>query len=214
MRNLAVNRMSREPRLGLGRIIEQTAQGFYVSTEYGTVMAFRAAGCLLEPETGDRVLIAWVDDGETYVLNVLTRQNPENNTLAMPGDLSIQAGGTMHLTAGAVEMNGQESVRVRTSQIELSALNGSAKLGALRFIAGTVSGNIGRMKTVAKSLETVADRVIDRLGRRHTRVEEVEDAQVGRVRLLVKDLFSMRSRSTSIISKDKVELDADQILLG
>lgn len=214
MHNLALNHLKEEPRLGLGKITEKSGEEFTVSTDYGDAPARRAAGCLLEPEPGDRVLIVWTGDCEVFVLNVLMRDDMNSAALAVPGDLSIKAGGTMNLSAETIGMNGGESVQVRTSNVELSALKGAARLGSLRFFGGTVSNRVGSMKTVAGALETVAERVIDRLGRRYTRVSEFEDVQSGRIRMLVKDFFTIRSRSTSIKSKDRVEMDADQILLG
>ena len=206
MQNLAMSRLNEEPRLGLGEVLGKTEQGYTLSTEYGTVSAGRAAGCLLEPEAGDQVLLVWTGAERTHILNILERGNPDRSLLAVPGELALRA--------EKVTVDGETSVEIRTSQFELSALSGLARLGSLRFIGGVVSSRVGRMKTVAERVETIAGRVIDRLGRRYTRVEEFEDAQMGRMRLLVKDLLTVRSRSTAVKARDRVELDAEKILIG
>jgi hypothetical protein len=55
---------------------------------------------------------------------------------------------------------------------------------------------------------------MERVKRHYRRVEEFEDSRIGRITMWVNDLFSVKSKSTAIKSKDRVEVSADRILLG
>ncbi len=71
-----------------------------------------------------------------------------------------------------------------------------------------------KMKNTVTFLETEAERVLDRFRRHYRRVADFEDSRIGRLHCWVKDAFSLRSKSTSIQSKGRVQIDGDRIELG
>ena len=215
MINLAKKTDERDVWFGFGHVIEKMPDHYTVETDTGVFAAEKAEGCLVAPEPGDRVLLAIGGDGETYVLNVLKRNatdSPapiclgENATIRVPGELNVLAE-KMGL-AGADEMS------LKAGAFNLSCVKGRARFGGFFFCGGKISGRVESIKTVARHLETVAERAMERLKRHYRRVEEFEDSRIGRVTLWVNDLFSVKSKSTSIKAKDRVEVNADRILLG
>ena len=215
MHNLATKHDDRELWFGFGRVLEVGPDHFVVDSPAGAVTAEKAEGCLVAPQPGDRVLLACGGDEEAFILNVLKRSAPDSPAPIHLGEnATLQAAGQLNVLAGKVEVEGTEATSLKTGEFSLSCVKGRARFGDFLFNGGLVSGRVDSIKTAARHVETTAARVIDRFKRHYRRIEEFEDSRIGRVTLWVGDLFSVNSRSTALKSKDRVEVDADRILLG
>jgi hypothetical protein len=215
MLNLAQKTDDQNVWLGFGHVIEKLPDHYHVDTETGVLKAEKADGCLLSPEPGDRVLLAIGQDGEAYILNVLKRSAKDSPaSICLGNSATIQVPGELNVLAEKTEFASTKEISLKTGRFNLSCLKGRTRFGEFLFSGGKVSGHVESIKTAARHLETVADRVMERVKRHYRRVEELEDSRIGRVTMWVNDLFSIKSKSTAIKSKDRVEVNADRILLG
>ena len=208
MRNIAEKTDSQGAWLGIGLIRARDHERYLVWTDFGAASAERAADCLLVPETGDRVLLVWDGREELYILSVLKRANPDSPAVLAPqGDADLQVQGRLNLLANEVLLGGLQNVSITTGNLNLSTSQAQAWLGRLDYRAGLISGKV-------QTLKTTAERIIERCRRYYRRTDEFEDVRAGRIRLWVKDLFKVKSKTTDIKSEDRVKVDADKILLG
>ena len=103
MNNLAKNMEPSTPCLEYGQVLMEEAGRFIVEGIYGPDPGGkRAAGCLLQPRAGDRVLFTTDGQDEAYILSVLKRSEGQaaSNRLVFDGpvDLEVKHGG-LRLTA-------------------------------------------------------------------------------------------------------------------
>ena len=201
--------------LGTGKVKAVEPDCFSVSTEFGEIAAQRADGCLLAPESGDQILLVWVDEETAFILNVLKRGRPDSPAvLSHPGDAHLKIGGDLKLSAANLAVGDVEKVSIQTDLFNLSCLKGGLRFGQFNVQGRLATATIDSLRCVAKHLETTAERVMERFKRSYRRVEDFEDARIGRMHLWIKGLFAVDSESAEIKSSDKVRVEADKILLG
>ncbi len=214
MLNLAENIDRQAIWFSMGAVESVEAGNFRVQTENGPISARQAKGCLIKPVKGDRVLMVCAGD-DAFILNVLESEDTEAPAvISYPGDVKLHASGTLNLLGRQVDVGGAESVRVKSSRFDLSCLKILARFEESSIEGRLIKLRLDKMKTVVNSLETRANRVFDRFKRHYRRIDEFEDSAVGRVRLRVKKLFSLHSKSATIQAEERVKMDADKIILG
>lgn len=190
---------------------------FYtVASHGGAVRAERAAGCLLEPKVDDLVLICSDEKGKSFILSVLKREKGEGkSSLCLSGDTELNVkGGGLTVRADTVDLRGGDQLFASAPMVEIKAVKGTALLGDVSFLAGTFRGNIGRVKTTIGNLETLAERIVQKVKRSYRDVEDFEETRIGRARYLVKGMFSLRAKNTVIKTEETVRIDGEKIYLG
>lgn len=190
---------------------------FYtVASQGGTVRAERAASCLLEPKVDDLVLVCRDGEGKGFILSVLKREKGEGKlSLCLLGDTELTVkGGDLTVSADRVNLRGRHHLFTSAPAVEINAVRGIARMGDVSFLAGMLRGNIGRVKTTIGSLETAAERIVQRVKRCYRDVEDFEETRIGRARYLVKGMFSLRAKNSVIESDEAVRIDGEKIYLG
>lgn len=193
----------------------KSSEGCLLMSEYGLIQARRAAGCLLEPEIGDLVLGAITSPDSAYILCVLERENREKAAnISVDGPAVLRTEGSMDLVADRLGMTGAEDLTVNTSNFNLNTVHGRVRFKDFNVKGGFLEAQIEKMKTAARYIDIVAERIIQKVKRSYRRVDDLEESKIGRVRCLVKDLFYVRSGNASIKSQNKVKIDGKKIKLG
>jgi hypothetical protein len=161
----------------------------------------RAFSCLVEPEVGDRVLLAGDAAAGLYILAVLERQT-DATRLKLEGDLSIElADGrfTVAATEG-VNLVSRKTVTVAANELEVQARRGHFFIDRIRLLGTTLEANLERLSQTVKHLYR---RV---LGVDHLRAGQIDYASEGSVRL--------HGENTLMTARELVKADAKQIHLG
>lgn len=200
--------------IGFGRVLSVEADMYLVQADAYETRAYKAAGCLLEPRAGDRVLLAWGADDEAFILTVLQQASSKNSVISHQGDMTIQAAGALNLQSENVNLDATEKACIRAGELKVSVLNAVTRFGSLEFRGINLSGKIKTVKWAADRLDTTVERIMERVARHYRRVSEFEDARIGRMQLWIKGLFGVKSESASIHSEEQVKVEADKILLG
>lgn len=195
-------RVRKEKSLETGVI--QTApidvDGFSVLLEHGGVItAVRAAGCLLAPAPGDTVLVLEQPSGEHFVLNVLIKKEQEW-TVSTPGDLCIESQrGACSLRGREVAISGAQKLSLSGHDVEVAGVQGRVRFAAVN--------------AVFRNVETVAQRLVQKLGRCLRRVD-YEQTKAGHVRIQAEEQCSIKARHASLQAEKDVFIDGERILLS
>jgi hypothetical protein len=186
-----------------------------VRSRLGEAQTRRAASCLLEPALGDLVVVLHHERG-SHVLHVLERDENAPARLSAPGDLEIAA------AAGKVTVCGRDGVNVVTpaeaviaaGSARVSAQRGDVVIGALTYAGDRLTAHIDRIKTVAQSVETIAERWVQRLDRAYRFIAHSEAVRAEYVEVVARAAFHVKAETTLVNSAGLTKIDGSHIHLG
>ncbi|MDQ0025540.1 hypothetical protein J2X90_003362 [Variovorax paradoxus] len=187
----------------LGTVVKQLPDGgFMVEPQSGGDRWHcpRAASCLLEPGTGDTVLVAGPHRESLYLIAVVTQADASQSHIVTEGDLTIRSRrGRIALNAPALALQA-EHAHVDIADMEYRG----AELRVTTLVA----------RFVGRTLETVLDRlsVLTRSSFRLT--EEVEQVRAGQIDMQAAETLRLHAKNTFVTSKALVKVDAEQIHMG
>lgn len=214
-----VSRFVSIPASGLdsGTVFSRSGDAMLVSSGQGMVRATRAAGCLLEPEPHDRVLLVVLSDGSAWVLSVLQRGEEQGEegagaTVHLP-DNSVLAAKSLRVavhdfqcTAESLTLRGKD-VAVEGAQVRVEAplliLGGKLLLRTFETI-----------HTVARRSSEHILHVNNWYAAIRERVHGLVDRKAGRARLETEAGLRVRAGKADIKAKTVLDLDAEHIRLG
>jgi hypothetical protein len=218
MSNLA-RKQQHDPEVSetFGTVIRVERGMLVVETETREVRAKRATSCLLEPAPGDLVLIAGVDMGrQAYVLAVLEREEGAPATLVADGDLDIKLpGGSFGVVASeSVRMVASKEVSVVSGAIHVNAVDGSVALERLSFLSKFIRAEVGRAKIFGETVDSVLERVSQRLKRSYRIVEECDHVRAEQIDYAAKKRLSLHGENALVTAQHLAKIEGDQIHLG
>jgi hypothetical protein len=144
-----------------------------------------AAGCLLQPEAGDRVWFVRQGDA-CFVTSVLVRARPESPaSVRLDADLEIQSGGTLRLQARRVEM-----------------------------VAKDLVSYVGRTTWLGSVFEQVVDRFVSHSKTSLRTVQGLDQLQADTLDHRAKSTASLSGEQTLLRGRTVLKADGDQIHLG
>jgi hypothetical protein len=198
-----------------GRVVATSPGSVVVRTGAGEVRARRAVSCLVEPELGDDVLLA-IHGAGCHVLAVLERPAGSPTRIVAPGDLEIAA------PAGRLTLESAEAIDVATggdvsfASRHLRAVASSATLAieSLNYAGAHVAAHVESVKAVAKSIESVADRWIQRLERSYRFIAESEHVRSRYLGYEASSCIQMRGKAAIVSSAELTKVDGSQIHVG
>jgi hypothetical protein len=197
-----------------GTITEVAGEYVEVRFATGRVRARRARSCLVEPRVGDLALVCMGAD-LAYVLAILEGRD-EVTTIASSGDLEIKlTGGRLDVSAqdGISLVTGAE-VKVVAGRFSLRTLVATAALDGLSWIAGTVVGEVERLKLTAASVDRVVDRVTERVKRAYRKVEELDRLDVENADWEARKNMTVHCENALVTADKLIKMDADQVHIG
>ncbi|XXX76724.1 DUF3540 domain-containing protein [Sorangium sp. So ce134] len=198
-----------------GAVLRFDGSATIVETEYGEVRAKRATSCLLEPATGDLVLLAVVN-GAYYILAVLEREEGAPSRLVSEGDLQIRLqSGSLGLSApDGVHVQSGKDLSMVASTFRVQAKEGHVALELFSFLSKMVRGEVDRAKLVGRSLDAHLERLMQRVKRSYRIVEEADHVRADRIDYAAKGNLAIHSENAKITASHLVKIDGDQIQVG
>ncbi|HVY47188.1 MAG TPA: DUF3540 domain-containing protein [Minicystis sp.] len=215
MENLA-RKLSSTPAHDVGTLARVDGAELVVQTGAGLVRARGAPSCLVAPEPGDLVLVAALEAGAAFVVAVLERDAAGPLTLTAEGGLAVRVPSGAFTVAAqrGVTIEAEGELAVTAASLEIDAAEARVAAGALSVTAALVRSEIDRVKHVAKAVETVADRIVERVKRAYRNVEEIEQVRAERIDYEAKTTLSLHGENTLLTADELVKIDGDQIHLG
>jgi len=200
-----------------GTVTNRKGDELTVELGSGVVAAKRAFSCLVEPLEGDRVLVAVEASSRAYVLAVLERtREGAKTTLRVEGDLEIRA------PMGACSIAAQEGVRIASpgevsltsADLTVNTLRGKVVMEKLAFVGQWVQGELGKLRVLAESVDSVVTRVSERVTRSYRTVDEIDQVKAHQMDYTAKEQIRMHAKNTIVTSDNLVKVDGDQIHFG
>ncbi len=178
--------------------------------------AKRAMSCLVAPCLGDRVLLAVIDDGSAYVLAVLEREGEEPAVLDAGRSTQLRvARGRLDLVAEeGVGLASPGEVSLVSPKLEVRALEGKIGVDRLLAVGTELVAEAVRLRSVAGAVETVADRVTQRVKRVFRFVEELDQLRARRVDYTAKKALHLHGENSLLTAEKLVKMDGENIHMG
>jgi hypothetical protein len=169
-----------------------------VATPAGLLRATRAAGCLLAPMAGDRVLLALTPDN-AWVLAVLERGEGGAATLELPPQTTVNARAALILATG--------DLRAEAASLTLSA-------PFMRFSGKLLLQSFETVRTLAGRLEELAFRRHARYGKTREETAETREISAGRMRVDCAHSARLSAENLNVRARELLDMDAGHIKLG
>lgn len=199
----------------MGKITRVEGGVITVRTKRGDLRAKRAVGCLVEPKEDDFVLVAGDPSGACYVLSVLEREG-EGTSIACEGDLEIKlrSGRFRVASQEGIDLVSAKDVSVAAGGLNVHARAGSFVLEQLSYLGSTVRAELEKIKVQGGVLDTVMERVSQRVKRSFRTVEEIDQVNAERIDYAAKQTMTLRGENAIITAKELVKMDGEQIHVG
>jgi hypothetical protein len=199
-----------------GEVVAIRPAGILVRTETAEFDARRAVGCLVEPRVGDRVLIASQEDGDAFVLSVLSRAERAATTISAEGDLLLRAADGKVTIAGqrGVDVASGGTARIAAAAVEVSAVRGRISAQWLEVLGEAVVAELGKVKMVASTFDAVLERFSQRAKRSYRTVEEVDQVRAHQIDYAAEGNARLRGENTLVTAIDVAKMNGEQVHLG
>lgn len=189
---------------------------FVIHGEAGIFTAKRAFSCVVNPEAGDKVMYSRDEHHVCHILAIIERPTHQHATLSFPGNVSIDSphGQVSILGQTGVQLTSADSLDMVTDQVNVIARKGLLNINDATLTGGQVTSHIASVTTIAKSIDTVAERLTQKLKHSFRIIDGVDQTKAGDVLTTIKNLFSLRSRQSAMLAKKDIKIDAQRIHMG
>lgn len=106
------------------------------------------------------------------------------------------------------------STDIASDRVNVRATRSEAIIGDLTIAARTVATTADRVVVTAVHYEVMAERLVERSKDAFREVFDLAESRFGRLRSLVKDVYSLSSRRTVMTSTEDTNIDGKRVLLG
>ena len=103
---------------------------------------------------------------------------------------------------------------VATPSLDVRARAAQLATADATVLAGRIRTTATQIATTVEELEVTAGHVVERARDVVQEVSDVLTSRIGRVRAVVRDVYSLRSKRTELKSKDDTAIDGRRVLLG
>jgi hypothetical protein len=188
--------------------------GASVRVDGSTYSASRAKSCLVAPEPGDRVLLA-VTEKEAWILAVLEgTEEATSTTVKVDGELTIAADKVKLLAREEASIASSGRFEAVASRIDVRALTGNVAIHRLVASAANALFDVAELKTVATTVENVAERIVQKTKRLYRFVEELERVKAERMDVDAGKSLRMHAETSLVTAEKLVKVDGEHIHMG
>lgn len=183
--------------------------GYTLALAERRVSARRAAGCLLAPAQGDRVLVSLCGAGETYILTVLERQSAE-----APARIGVAAAPAVRLAAPNLELEAAERLRVSSDELEVESRRArvTGRLWAVAVDAATAVAR--KLETHFQLRRASAEQLVEDYDMAVRRVQGVDSQTAGSLLLKADETLLAEAQNVVVGARKHVRIDGEQIAMG
>lgn len=176
----------------------------------------RAVSCVVDPRADDLVLFAGIASGERYVLAVLERPGDPSAVWSAAGPVTLAApeGSVTVAARDGVNVVTPAAVRVTTDAVSVTAREGEVAVQALTYVGAAVVASLDDLKLTAQRIDTVAERLSQKLKRAYRAVSELDQLRAEQGDWSFRKTLGLHAANVVATAKDLVKVDGDQIHLG
>lgn len=216
MENLATRRGSLPVFQEFGSIKKVQADGCLVETPSGLVQARQAVGCLIRPLPGDKVLVCADRDGAAYVLAVLERPQDEGLEICFdrPAAIRVSQGRLSLVSQEGIDLGANQDIHLAASTLEVHAARGEIAVDRAAFLGTFLEVQAARVRLLAGVLESVAERLTQKVKRSYRLIEESEHVKAGSLDYFARKWMSFKGRYAMLTAREDVKVDGERIHIG
>lgn len=214
LQNRAISQKS-EGSLRMGTVTGR-ADDWFFTQGITPIRLKRAASCLIEPQLGDTVLI--FDTGFekiSFITAVLVSSQEATSKVVLPGGASLETiDQQLTIKAENISLNGNASVSLNSAHIDVNAAVATLKVSQLQSWSDSMEAHVVRATFVIKTLTSHINQAISRIRNSWRKVEELDETQAGRVRVLVEGHHQLKAEHVTTQAQGFVRIDGKKIDLG
>ena len=205
-----------EYNLKSARVISVSATGTVLEILGHPQVAGKAFSCTICPEVGDLVLYAQASEGSLCILSIIDRPDSQNMTLSFPANVNINADN------GAFGLKSKESISlVAGEQLNCFSKETIYKSNEAIIDIEKITAKGESFLAVFKSMNIISQ-IVTRLTKRLMektqsyirRSEDYDEVSAGQMTRKTKDLYSIKSKNTIMISENETVIDGKHIFTG
>ena len=174
-----------------------------------------AAGCVISPAPGDRVLVARSGE-ETFILSVLEQSRPGEARMVFEEGLSFD------VLKGRLRVLAQEGVDLVTPQdLQVHAASVGARAGTVQvgfslldLVGKSIATKSDKVRVVAEAVDTVAGRIYQRAVNFFRRTDELDRVEARNIDRRADNLVHVHGDSAVTTAEHLVKIDAGQVHVG
>jgi hypothetical protein len=177
------------------------------------IEAHTAASCLLQPQSGDTVLLACLEDETHVVLAVLFRVGdarlrlPDRSTLECAGALTVRCADSLDLQSG-------RAMRLQAEDMGVTAKACDLRVLSLKTLADSVDMCCGTLYHYGKHALSVFASLTQCLGSSRRVVEGEDETRAGSSTVIVEENATVMSKNKLTLAEETARTDAKLIQLG
>jgi hypothetical protein len=197
-------------------VVGREGPAFAVRAGNRRLEARRATGCLVEPEEGDRVLLAWIGD-DRFILSVLSREAPAAPTrLSVEGDMELRVPGGRFVVASqeGIDLTTAGETSVTTGALHVNAVEGKLVVQTLEALGERIEASFSHAKLVAERVDSVFERLHQRIARSYRFVREMDQLRAGHIDYRAEHVARVHAENAVITADDVVKVDGAQVHIG
>ncbi|VBB46662.1 conserved hypothetical protein [uncultured Desulfatiglans sp.] len=216
MENLAARRGPVPVFQEYGKIQKLQADGCLVETASGLIRASQAVGCLIRPQPGDKVLVCSDSDGAAYILAVLERRPDEGLEIRFdrPAAIRVSRGRLSLVSQEGIDLGANQDIQLTASALEVHAARGKVIMERAAFLGSFLEVQAARVRLLAGILESVAERLTQKIKRSYRVIEESEHVKAGSLDYFARKWLSFKGRYTLLTAREDVKVDGERIHIG
>lgn len=208
--------LSSVPRLAHARLVMCDGACYAALVDQGTHWVVPAAGCLLQPEIGDTVLIS-VSGVQGYILTVLQRAAGNRTaTLRVPGNLHLS------LPDGQLTVSASDGISLDAGPtLDMAAQTLSAALQFASVACSTMQVTGETSRSHWKTHTTISEHALDFTARHESHVCHSVYRVAGHAEISAQSLrhtidqdWSVSADTTDLKARDRVTVQGDTVQLG
>lgn len=198
-----------------GTVLTRAGRRTRVSTQSGELWADIAPSCLLSPTPGDRVLIARAGE-EAYVLAVLRQSREGEARLVFDQDVSLNVlkGRLRILAQDGVELVSPQELKVNVGSLAANAEHLQIGFSLLNLVGQSIVSKSKKVRFVAETFDTVADRIYQRAVNFLRRTEELDRVEAKNMDRRAEQLLHIHAQNAVTTAEHLVKIDAGQVHVG
>jgi hypothetical protein len=206
MKNLQ-NTMEQQARSELVEANVERAKGTNVAARVGArlISATVAPSCLLQPETGDRVLVSRSRRGAA-IIAVLERGDGE-------AQLSVGEGAPLRLRGSAILVEAATVGVLASDALRLASDRVTVRARGFQLVADAMTTAATAVRTVAGRIDAVADRVTEHVGHCFRRVER-EHVEAGDLTQRCAGIHETAGHAVFVTGRRVTRIDGGQVQIG
>jgi hypothetical protein len=203
-------------RIEYGTVHDVSEDKYFIQTCAGVFTASRAFSCVIRPESGDRVIYSRDEYSHCCILSIIERPTGTDASVSFPGNVNIHANNGSVTIAGdqGLQLASAKSLNMVAGDLNVAAGKGTVNVADILAIANQFTGNISKIRIFADTIDSVAERLSQKLRNSFRMIEGVDHTRAGEVLTTVRNLFSLRSRQAAMLAKKDMKIDAERIHMG